>query len=289
MKISGLLQENYRQWILPRVNLEWRVSCVYCISRLKEILSGQGLLWALSGKDLVAAGERPIYSLDKQPGGHWQALWRKEQHSVLRFRMTILPVQGELCGAQSLGLVWLFATPRTVACQAPLPMEFSKQEYWSGLPFPSPRDLPRSYQHLLHLLHWQTECTNCATWELIETDGNHVYIPCVLCLVASHVQLFVTHGLQPARVLCPWGFSRKEYWSGLPCFPPGDLLNPGIEPRSPTLQVDSLLYEPPGRPKNPEEGSLSLFQVIFPTQESNQGLLHCRRILYQLSYQGSKI
>ena len=38
------------------------------------------------------------------------------------------------------------------------------------------------------------------------------------------------HGLQPARLLCPWGFSRPEQWSGLPCLPPGDLPNPGIEP-----------------------------------------------------------
>ena len=55
-------------------------------------------------------------------------------------------------------------------------------------------------------------------------------------------------GLQPARLLCPWGFSRQEYWSGLPCPPPGDLPNPGIEPRSPALQVDSLPIEPPGKP-----------------------------------------
>ena len=41
-----------------------------------------------------------------------------------------------------LNCVQLFATPRTVACQAPLSMEFSRQEYWSGLPFPSPGDLP---------------------------------------------------------------------------------------------------------------------------------------------------
>ena len=39
-------------------------------------------------------------------------------------------------------VVWLFATPWTVAYQAPLSMEFSRQEYWSGLPFPSPGDLP---------------------------------------------------------------------------------------------------------------------------------------------------
>ena len=41
------------------------------------------------------------------------------------------------------------------------------------------------------------------------------------------------------------GFSRQEYWSGLPCPPPGDLPNPGIEPRFPVLQVNSLPAEPP--------------------------------------------
>ena len=43
-------------------------------------------------------------------------------------------------------------------------------------------------------------------------------------------------------------FSRQEYWMGLPSPPPGDLSNPGIEPRSLILQVDSLLSEPPGEP-----------------------------------------
>ena len=56
-----------------------------------------------------------------------------------------------------------------------------------------------------------------------------------------------THGLQPANLLCPWGFPRQEYWSGLPCLPPGDLPDPGIEPRSPALQVDALPSEPPGK------------------------------------------
>ena len=79
-------------------------------------------------------------------------------------------------------------------------------------------------------------------------------------------------------------FSRPGYWSGLPCPPPGNLPNPGIEARSPTLQADSLPAELPGKPKNTGVGSLSLLQRIFLTQESNQGLLHCRQILYQLSY-----
>ena len=83
------------------------------------------------------------------------------------------------------------------------------------------------------------------------------------------------------------GFSRQEYWSGLPCPPPGDLPNPGIEPKSPALQEDSLPSEPPGKPKNTGVGSLSLLQGNFPILESKWGLLHCRRILYQLHYQGS--
>ena len=66
------------------------------------------------------------------------------------------------------------------------------------------------------------------------------------------------------------GFSRPEYWSGFPCPPPGDLPNPGIKPRSPISQADSLPSEPSGKPLNTGVGSLSLLQCIFLTQESNQ-------------------
>ena len=59
--------------------------------------------------------------------------------------------------------------------------------------------------------------------------------------------------------------------------------NPGIKPRSPALQADSLQAEPQEKPSNTEVGSVSLLQQIFLTQELNQGLLHCRWILYQLS------
>ena len=61
----------------------------------------------------------------------------------------------------------------------------------------------------------------------------------MLYLVASVVSDSLwPHGLQFARLLCPWGFSRKEYWSGLPCSPLRDLLEPGIKPvslKSPTM------------------------------------------------------
>ena len=79
-------------------------------------------------------------------------------------------------------------------------------------------------------------------------------------------------------------FSRPEYWRGLPFPSPGDLPNPGIKSRSSALPADSLPAEPQGKLKNNGVGSLSLLQGIFLTQESNQGLLHCRQILYQLSY-----
>ena len=83
--------------------------------------------------------------------------------------------------------------------QVPLSMGFSRQGYWSGLPFPSP-------------------------------------LSCIL--------LFVT----------PWAiqsmeFSRPKYWSGYSFPSPGHLPNPGIEPRSPTLQVDSLPAETQGKLK----------------------------------------
>ena len=81
------------------------------------------------------------------------------------------------------------------------------------------------------------------------------------------------HGLLPTRLLCPWGFSWQEYWSGLPCPLPGDLPNPGIKSRSPALQVDSLPSETPGKPKNTGVDTLFHLQGISLTQEPNQGLL----------------
>ena len=85
---------------------------------------------------------------------------------------------------------------------------------------------------------------------------------------------YIAHEILQARIL---------EWIAIPFSRAGDLPNPGIEPRSPALQVDSLLAEPPGKPKNTGVGSLFLLQGIFLTQELNQGLLCCRWILHQLS------
>ena len=80
-------------------------------------------------------------------------------------------------------------------------------------------------------------------------NHNHIeqrVLHCVSCSVMC--DSLWPHGLHPARSLCPWGFSRQEYWSRLPCSPPVDLPNSGFEPRSSTLQVDSLPSEPLGKP-----------------------------------------
>ena len=83
----------------------------------------------------------------------------------------------------------------------------------------------------------------------------------------SRVQFFATSWSVASRAPLSMGFSRQEYWSGLPFPSPGDLPNPGIKPRSPALQADSLPIEPPGEPKNSGVGGLSLLQGIFLTQE----------------------
>ena len=62
------------------------------------------------------------------------------------------------------------------------------------------------------------------------------------------------------------GFSRQEYWSGLPFTSPGDLPDPGIEPRSPTLQADPLPSEPPGNPMTNLNSILKSRDVILPTK-----------------------
>ena len=76
-------------------------------------------------------------------------------------------------------------------------------------------------------------------------------------------------------------FSRPEYWSGQPFPSPGDLLTPGIEPRSPELQ-DSLPAEPQGKPKNTGVGRLSLLQV-------DHGAGHSSVLTHSGSQAGAKV
>ena len=85
-----------------------------------------------------------------------------------------------------------------------------------------------------HLSHW---------WVRVKVDCG-VY---AVCLVAQSCPALCNSMDCSLLGSLSMGFSRKEYWSGLPFPPPGDLPKPGIKPRSPALQVDSVLSEPPGK------------------------------------------
>ena len=65
----------------------------------------------------------------------------------------------------------------------------------------------------------------------------------------SRVRLFATPWTAAHQAPPSMGFSRQEHWSGLPLPSPGDLPDPGIEPRSPALQANALWSEPPGKPR----------------------------------------
>ena len=86
-------------------------------------------------------------------------------------------------------------------------------------------------------------------------------------------------------------FSRQEYWSGLPFPSPGDLPDPGIEPRSPALQADALPSEPPGKPevrntevlnkcfKSAVEASIVCLILLRSSQAHVRGLQALRSLL----------
>ena len=112
----------------------------------------------------------------------------KTQHG----RLLLIVLCSQLCQ--------LFVTPSIVAHQAPLSMEFSRQAYRSGLPFPAPGDLPG--------------------------PGIEPGSPVSPALQADSLPA------EPLGKPLSTGFSRQEYWSGWPRPPPGDLPDPGIEPAS---------------------------------------------------------
>ena len=130
----------------------------------------------------------------------------------------------------------LFVTLWILAHQAPLSMGFSKQEYWSQLPCPPPGDHP--YPSLTSPALTGRFFTTDTIWETftMSTISSSFWIFNLLCMCAkslSCVQLFATLWTVAHRTPLFWGFSRQEYWSQLPCPPPGNL--PDLSLRSPAL------------------------------------------------------
>ena len=96
----------------------------------------------------------------------------------------------------------------------------------------------------------------------------------------SHVGFFVTLWTIAHQPPLSIGFSREEYWSGLPCPSPGDLPNPGIEPGSPILQAGSLLSEPPGK-LDVQGGTFFINFVFYPLIET---LKSCQMVYSSVFY-----
>ena len=97
----------------------------------------------------------------------------------------------------------------------------------------------------------------------------------------------VSDSLRPHGLHSTWNFPGQNTGVGSLSFLQEIFPTQGLNPGLPALHTDSLPAKPQGKPKNPGVGNLSFLQGIFPTQESNQDLLNCRWILYQLSYEGS--
>ena len=107
--------------------------------------------------------------------------------------------------------------------------------------------------------HGQRSLAGYSLWGCQELDTSEQLTPCVSGLISSCKKVFFQFwGELLGASVAAHGLSlvleNRSYRSGLLCPPPGDLPNPGIKLRSPELQVDSLLSEPPGKPKTTRVG-----------------------------------
>ena len=190
-------------------------------------------------------------------------------------------------------------------------MGFSRQEYWSELPFPSPGDLPNpgiepgspllQAKALLSeppgktakrantiILGIQGIKLTSLVWRYITGDGevNDDWYPDLWLdvhgggLVTKSCPTLVTVACQDPLSM---GFSRQESWSGLPFPSPGDLSNPGIKLGSPALQADSLLTELSGKPKVTQ----SCPTLCDPVAYTVHGILQAR-ILERVAFPSSR-
>ena len=114
----------------------------------------------------------------------------------------------------------------------------SQASFSSMVPSNFPRDLPFSTASVVSFRDMSLKLLQLASLLILSVKVKSL----------SSVRLFVTPQTVTYQAPPSQGFSRQEYWSGLPFPSPADLPNPGIEPKSPALQTDALPSEPPGKP-----------------------------------------
>ena len=158
------------------------------------------------------------------------------------------------------------------AHQAPPSLGFSRQEHWSGLPFPSPKhesekwkwshsvvsdpQRPHGLQpsRLLHPWDFLGKSTGVGChcllrcMNIIFTNSKTLRQPCCFVQLLSCVWIFKTPWIVAYQVPLSVRLSRKEYWNGLPFPFPGDLPNPRIKPASPAFAGRFFISDPPGKP-----------------------------------------
>ena len=154
-------------------------------------------------------------------------LWRR------KWQPTPVFSPGESCGQRSLGR--LLSTG----------LQESDMTYWL-----------KHHHHDELQKHFCQETLKCLRVSP-NSHGNDQTSLCACILSCfSHIWLFATLWTIAYQAFLSMGFSRQEYWNGSPLLFPGDLLNPGIKPKSPALQSDSLPSEPPGKPIGEVKSSL---------------------------------
>ena len=164
-----------------------------------------------------------------------------------------------------LSRVQLSATPWTVTHQAPLSMGFSRQEYWSGFPFPTPASLTwvlntgKEVKGVKQCWNYIMK-TFIRQWAILldsisfkDYDGilgcyNKRHMCACMLSCFSCVWLFEKLWTIAHQANLSMGFLRQEYWSGLPFPPPGDLPNPGIQPMTLTLPTLACEFFTTGKP-----------------------------------------
>ena len=138
-----------------RATLEYNVSEKCCIGERERDSGGRG-----REQERASEQEKGNYGNAKkyEIKGPWQL---RSELLTVRCKCQALPrvcvLRGVCEHALSRSVVSNSVAPWTVACQAPLSMEFSRQEYWIGLPFPIPGDLPNPRIKPMCLLHWQAD------------------------------------------------------------------------------------------------------------------------------------